>query len=63
MLRLLRYKASESGTIHDRDINAAVNILNKGFESLSVESIDYRRGETVSHCSSGAGFCEASIKQ
>jgi len=44
------------GEVHDRDLNAAYNILNKGFSDLtgqeivykSAESVDNRRGEEVS---------------
>lgn len=32
----------------DRDLNAAVNVHNKGLSDLSAESVDYRRGEFVS---------------
>lgn len=32
----------------DRDLNAAVNIHNRGLSDLSAESVDYRRGEFVS---------------
>lgn len=56
------------GCIHDRDINAAKNILIKGYSDLtgisieesSAELVDYRRGEDVRHCASDAVFCETS---
>lgn len=42
------WTCSGCGAIIDRDLNAAVNIHLKGCSDLSAESVEYRRGETVS---------------
>ena len=50
------WKCYNCGAEHDRDLNAAINILVKGHSDLtglsindsSAELVDYRRGEEVS---------------
>lgn len=55
-LHVREWKCYNCGAEHDRDLNAAINILVKGYSDLtslsindsSAELVDYRRGEDVS---------------
>ena len=42
------YECDECNNKIDRDLNASINILNEGLRILSVEAIDYCRGEEIS---------------
>lgn len=69
-LSVRSWKCSNCGTLHDRDLNAANNILQKGWSDLtgqpiklSAESVDYERGEDVSLVSVLEPNLAASVKR
>ena len=46
-LKIREWTCGKCGAMHHRDVNAAINILKEGFNILSGESLDYKRGDFI----------------
>ena len=58
-LSVREWECKGCGKVHDRDLNAAKNILSEGLKQISAGTVDYRRGDEIRPSQDGA-ICETS---